>query len=302
MRVHATPTAALAAAALVVVACGGSDTASSSSASAVSGFLVVEAQNSTLLVGVDRVGLALFTSDHKAVNGATGVTLTIDGPGTTAPEQRPLEYIGPEYGAIPVYLGTARFPAAGRYRYVVEATLTGGVRATGQANVDVTTRSPNLPVGFHVPAQRQHILGDPGVTLNQLDSGVPKPDDWHTTTIADGLAQHRPMVLYFGQPGFCQTQTCGPTVQVLQKLCTQYCDKLLFEHIEVNFPAGPSGKAPENPVFTAFGFQSEPWVYFVNAGGVVADRFEGPVTIGELRSAADGTLAGHVPAVDVASG
>ncbi|TMC49428.1 MAG: thioredoxin family protein [Chloroflexi bacterium] len=302
MRVRATLTAVLAAAALAAVACGESNIASSSTASAVPGFLVVEAQNSMLLVGLDRVGVALFSSDRKAVNGATGVTLTIDGPGAAVPEQRPLEYIGPEYGSIPVYLGTARFPAAGRYRYVIDATLPGGVHATGQANVDVTTKSPSLPVGFQVPAARQHILGEPGVTLAQLDSGVPKPDDWHTATIADGLAQHRPMVLYFGQPGFCQTQTCGPTVQVLEKLCAQYCDKLLFEHIEVNFPAGPTGKAPENPVFTAFGFQSEPWVYFVNAQGVVADRFEGPVTIGELRSAADGTLAGHVPAVDVATG
>ena len=94
------------------------------------------------------------------MNGATRVTLTIDGPGAAVPVQRPLEYIGPEYGSIPVYLGTARFPAAGRYRYVVDATLSGGVHATGQANVDVTTKSPSLPVGFQVPAVRQHILGN----------------------------------------------------------------------------------------------------------------------------------------------
>ncbi len=31
----------------------------------------------------------------------------------------------------------------------------------------------------------------------------------------------------------------------------------------------------------------------------IADRFEGPVTIEQLRAAADGTLAGRVPAVDV---
>jgi hypothetical protein len=32
---------------------------------------------------------------------------------------------------------------------------------------------------------------------------------------------------------------------------------------------------------------------------VIADRFEGPVTVSDLASAADGTLAGKVPAVDV---
>jgi len=83
---------------------------------------------------------------------------------------------------------------------------------------------------------------------------------------------------------------------VLESLFPQYSDRFWFEHIEVHDPA--SGDA-YNPVYVGFGLQSEPWVYVVNSQGIVADRFEGPVTTDQLRAALDGTLAGKVPAVDV---
>jgi hypothetical protein len=136
------------------------------------------------------------------------------------------------------------------------------------------------------------------VTIGMVDSGNP-PDAWHAATVADGLAQHRPMVLYFGEPGFCKSRTCGPTVQILQQFAKTYGDRLLIEHIEDHFPAGPDESAQDNPGFTAFGLATDPWIYFVNADGVVADRFEGPVTVSDLSTAADGTLAGHVPAVQI---
>jgi hypothetical protein len=48
--------------------------------------------------------------------------------------------------------------------------------------------------------------------------------------------------------------------------------------------------------------KTDPWIYFVTRSGIVSDRFEGPVTVEELRGAADGTLAGRVPAVDIPAG
>jgi hypothetical protein len=129
-----------------------------------------------------------------------------------------------------------------------------------------------------------------------LDSAQP-PDDWHSQTVADGVRNHRPMVLFFGDPAYCPSRTCGPTHDILEQLCAVYCNRLLFEHIETYYPAGPPSTSKVNPAFTAFGLTSDPWVYFINANGVVADRYEGPVTLGELEQSAAGTLAGRVPAV-----
>ena len=293
---------------LLLAACGDAAApgAGQASPSASAPALVVSVQNSELLVGVDRLSVALFDTNRRPVVGASA-SFEVSSAGKTL-ETGPLQSVGAEYahsvgaefGGIPVYDGVARLPAADVVLLTVHATLRSGIVLTGQQSMAVTTQSRELPVGYKVPALRQPILGDPGVTIAQIDSGVP-PDDWHTTTIADGLAQHKPMILYFGEPGLCKSQTCGPTVVVLQKLCATYCGRFVFEHVEDHFPAGPDETSKDNPVFAAFGLQTDPWIFFVNANGVVSDRFEGPVTVAELATAADGTLAGHVPAVDIAA-
>jgi hypothetical protein len=282
--------------ALVLAACGQAAQGGGSGGTG-GGDLTLAPQNSTLLVGVNRISVALLDARQQPVNGAR-VTLEIDSDGA-AIASRPLDWIGPTYDNKPVYNGTANFPRSGTYTLVAHAILAGGSSRSGRASVTVTTHSPELPVGFKPPSVSQRILTDPGTKVTDLDSGVP-PDAWHTVTIAQGLAQHTPMLLYFGEPGFCVSEVCGPVVSVLEKLCTSYCDELTFEHIEVRVPPGAQG--PFNPAYVAFGLTSEPWIYFVNAAGVVADRFEGPVTLDELKGAAEGTLAGQVPAVDVTAG
>lgn len=279
---------------LLVAACG----SDSGTATPAPGDLNVIPQNTAYVVGVNRLSVALLDRDKNPVNGATGTSVDLEG-AAGAFETRPLEYVGPQYGAVPLYIGTARLPQTGQFRITVHTTLPGGRRDAGQAVITVAARGPEVPVGATVPAVRQALITDPGVKMADIDSGVP-PDAWHSATVADGLAQHRPMVLYFGEPGFCKSRTCGPTVQVLQTVCATYCDRMLFEHIEDNYPAGPDETSRANPAFTAFGLQTEPWIYFVNASGVVADRFEGPAIASQLAAAAEGTLQGRVPAVDVA--
>lgn len=282
----------------VLAACGEADTASTSSSQDASGpvKLQIEPTISELLTGIDRMGLALLDATGRPVTGAQ-VSMEVQGLGGVD-EHRPLKDIGPEYGGIPVYTGTASFPQVGVYKLLVSATLPGGRSGTGTIAVRVTDTGPGLAIGAKAPAVKQPIVGDPGVTVGMVDSGNP-PDAWHDTTVADGLAKHRPMVLYFGEPGFCKSRTCGPTVQILQQFAKTYGDRMLIEHIEDHFPAGPDENAKDNPGFSAFGLATDPWIYFVNAQGIIADRFEGPVTVSDLSTAADGTLAGRVPAVQI---
>ena len=231
---------------------------------------------------------------------ANSVTLEVRNATGQSVETRPLVNVGPEYGGIPVYLGLARFPDVGQFEYLVHGSV-GAHAVSGHAFVTVSLRGPEVAVGDHPPAVSQPILADPGVTIGLVDSGVP-PDSWHSATVAQGLAQHRPMVLYFGDPAFCPSKTCGPTRDILLQLCKQFCAQLLFEHIETYYPAGPPGpSAHVNAAFDAFGLQTDPFIYFVNASGVVSDRYEGPVTLDELTQSAQGTLAGSVPAVPLAA-
>jgi hypothetical protein len=284
--------AGLVCAGILLTACGGGSGGGDE--------LVVSPQNTDLLVGVSRVAIALNDKGGKPVTDAQ-VTLEIQGSGGTF-ETRQLTYVGHNYGDIPVYIGTAKFEQTGDFRFMVRAVLRDGRANSGSAVVKVKNHTAELPIGHNLSEVKtglqQRIATDPGVKLSDIDSGVP-PDDFHTTTVADALARHQPMVIYFGEPGRCPSATCGPTVQVLQQIHPQYRDRMVFIHIEIHDPA-PSEVF--NPIYVAFGLTSEPWIYFVNAQGVVADRFEGFVTPDELRTAADGTLAGKVPAVDLAIG
>jgi len=289
-----------------LAACGGSGSSGATPGGAQgAGALNISPQNSTLLVGVDRISVAILDADqHPVLDAAASVDIVGPtdqrGNGGQRLSTRPLQFIGAAYGNIPVYLGVARFPQTGTFTMVVHATMRDGRSDRGSAIVTVTTKSAELPVGFNVSAVqslRQRTAADVSGDLSQIDSGVP-PDSFHDATIADGLARHQAMILYFGEPGRCVSRTCGPTVQLLQQLAPQYPGRLLIEHIEVHDPA--PGEA-FNPVYVGFGLTSEPWVYFVNAQGVVSDRFEGPVSIEQLRDAAEGTLAGRVPAVDVSA-
>jgi len=300
-RRHACIAAAGVALAMVAAACGGGGTAAPAGATET---LAVSPQNSTFLIGVNRLSFALTTPDTKAVIGAVA-SWDLQRRGGTPVAHGTLQFIGPEYGQIPVYLGVGKFPETGEWEFLVRANMPGGSALDGHAFVNVTTQSPELPVGFSVTKAtnlKQRVARDVAGDLTQLDSAVKDgkadPDAFHDASIQDGLDQHKSMVLYFGEPGRCVSQTCGPTIQVLAKLYPQYRDQFLFEHIEVHDPA--SGNA-FNPVYVAFGLQSEPWVYVINSQGIVSDRFEGPLTVEQLKGALDGTLAGKVPAVDVST-
>jgi len=275
-----------------LAACGGDPSRQSGGEA-----LQVSPQNSTLLVGVNRVSIALLDSQQNPVS-VQKVTVQVMNPEGSSVESRPFQPIAAVYGGIPVYVGVISFPDVGQFEYVVSATSSSGAQVAGHAYVTVSARGSQVPVGAHAPPVQQAILGDPGVTISKIDSGVP-PDAWHSETVAQGLAQHRPMVLYFGDPSYCPSRTCGPTRTILQQLCAIDCGKLLFEHIETYYPAGPPASSKPNPAFLAFGLSSDPWIYFINANGVVADRYEGPVTLSELEESAAGTLAGRVPAVSL---
>jgi hypothetical protein len=288
--------AALAAASLTLTAlaaCGSSGDASTPPPEA----LQVSPQNSTLLKGVNRISIALLDAQQNPVR-VSDVVVRIANPAGTVVSAEPLQSIAAVYGGIPVYVGVVSFPDIGQYEYLVSARSPKGEAVSGHAFVTVQAKGPEVAVGAHVPLVRQPILGERGVTIAKVDSGVP-PDSWHSVTVAQGVAEHRPMVLYFGDPAYCPSRTCGPTHEILEQLCRQYCNRLLFEHIETYYPAGPPSTSRVNPAFLAFGLSTDPWVYFVNADGVVSDRYEGPVTLSELQQSAQGTLLGRVPAVSL---
>lgn len=107
------------------------------------------------------------------------------------------------------------------------------------------------------------------------------PCDMHDVSLADALAEGRPVVLQFATPAYCQTAVCGPSVEVLDAVRSEGdWGDVVFVHSEIYADAGQTLLEP----VAEFGLPSEPWLYAIDGEGVVVRRVDGPLL----------TLADHV--------
>ena len=127
--------------------------------------------------------------------------------------------------------------------------------------------------------------------MSLIDSTIP-PNDMHELSIADAIAQHRPALIVFATPAFCRSATCGPQVHAVQMLEPKYRDRIVFIHFEiyVDFKPDPNKKRL-NPILDEWHLDSEPWVFLIDAQGIIRYESEGSTASDEMRTAIDKLLA-----------
>jgi hypothetical protein len=179
-----------------------------------------------------------------------------------------------------VYVIHQTFDTPGIYK-VVAAARKGADSATTEAAFQVLAADPGTPVG--APAPPSHNLTAAQVSdISTIDTGVP-PDDMHYTSVADALAAHHPVVIFFGSPGFCQTKTCAPEASVVKVLEAKYRQKGVdFIHIETYKGGRPDANKTLNPEFDQWKLTTDPWVFVIDRGGKVAAKYDGPTTADEI--------------------
>jgi hypothetical protein len=146
-------------------------------------------------------------------------------------------------------------------------------------------------VGDPAPRSHNQTLQDVA-DVSFIDSGVP-PDDMHQLSIADAIAQHRPALVVFATPGFCSSATCGPQVRAVKALEPAYSSRLAFIHVEIyrDFKPDP-GKRRFTTTVLEWHLQSEPWVFLIDAAGVIRAEFEAATSSDDLQASIDRMLAG----------
>src|SRR5205807_874787 len=181
--------------------------------------------------------------------------------------------------------GTAAAPDTGASLPPLQARAVAAERgAASERRGPVRFPNPVVPaVGQAAPASHTPTTKDADPTT--IDSGRP-PDDMHQISIADAIAQHRPTLVIFASPAFCTSRICGPEVKVVQSLEPAYKDRLTFIHVEVyrDFAPDPS-KRQLAPAVLEWRLQSEPWIFLIDARGIIQTRFEGPTATDEVQAA-----------------
>jgi hypothetical protein len=183
-----------------------------------------------------------------------------------------------------VYVVHQTFDKPGFYSAIVQARKD-SLSTTTTAAFQVLASDPTPAVGTPAPRSRNPTK-DQVTDISTIDTGVP-PDDMHYISVADAIAAHHPVVIYFGSPGFCRSRTCGPEADVVKALEAKYRSRGIdFVHIETYKGGRPDNpdttKATTSPWFDEWHLTSDPWVFVVNANGNVAAKFDGPTAPREI--------------------
>jgi hypothetical protein len=166
----------------------------------------------------------------------------------------------------------------------VQARFPDGTSMTQRIGFQVVANSPTLKPGMKAPALATRTAADVGGNLRMISSAPqPNPSFYHQS-LAQAMANGKPTALLFATPLFCQTRLCGPSYDVIDHLQQRYGNALNFVHVEVytGLPNPAETNWQLDPAMTAFGVQTEPWLFLIDKTGTIIYRVEGLFTEGKI--------------------
>jgi hypothetical protein len=235
-------------------------------------------------VGENRVVFGLADSTGQKAIATPDRTLSIgyNGPTGQAIAPAPQAFIWAVEGVNGVYVGRATFPAAGKWTADFTTAAPGSPSLTLTFSFDVLDRSPVVSVGDAAPSVKTPTLADVGGDVAKISSDATPVKRFYETSEADALAAKKPFVLIFATPKFCQTATCGPTLDRLKPVAAAHPEMTFInvEPYQLQYTDGQlqpvltgSDLTPVEAT-TAFKLTTEPYVFVVGADGKVSATFE----------------------------
>ncbi|MDQ3751786.1 MAG: hypothetical protein M3333_02700 [Actinomycetota bacterium] len=240
--------------------------------------------SSEIVVGRNRLLVGLLSGENDAPIASPGIDMAISFFDLAKSARTPvttekMDFVWTQKPRTGLYVEEVTFDSAGRWG--AEVTLDGeGVDEIVRANFDVTERASTPAVGERPPAVDTPTAGD--VTRLGAISTDSHPDPrFYKMSIAEALRSGRPSVVTFATPEFCESATCGPTLDIVKKVSKGFPD-MSFVHVEP-YRLPIRGEREVVPAAIRWGLPTEPWVFAVDSEGRVAAKFEGIVGAQELR-------------------
>jgi hypothetical protein len=277
----------------LAVACGGDekDTTPSETAgpTAVSGKFNPRPGNSELVVGPNRVAIAVTNEQNEPLLGGPENSVQVAFDGGESEEAAFVEAI-PDTSGFWVLRHT--FDAAGQLPAVI--TVTSGDNTqdiTVTFEIQATSETPMI--GASAPPTDNPTLASQPNT-KQLTTDTDPNDAFYQLTVTEALAAQKPFVVVFATPAFCQTALCGPVLENVKAVQPEFADSVNFIHIEPYALDAEGGLAEGQLTATQstndWHLRFEPWIFVVGADGKISDRFEGSASPEELRASIQGAL------------
>jgi hypothetical protein len=214
------------------------------------------------------------------------------------------------------YVAYPTFDKPGNWGVEIQTQLSGQAEpSVSKQRLEVKDRS-NVPIVGQPAISTKTLTVKDVPDIAQLSSGTQVDPAMYQVSLDQALINGKPTALLFATPAFCKTATCGPSLDVMQGLQKQYGDKVNFIHSEVyKYPfdqsvqlqqdatqkAAKENRAPTpdelsaglSDAMVAWKIDSEPWLFLIDAKGMVAGRYEGGITKEELGPALEKLIAGQ---------
>jgi hypothetical protein len=284
-----------------VAACAPAPTASPSvapSGGAASDDIYPVMISSELVVGENRV---LFSfQDASGVPIAKPdrtVELAFTGPNGENVSAENGQFIWSIENEVGIFVSHVTFPSAGKWTASFTTVAPGSPEQTIPFSFDVKTTASTVQKGQPAPSVDTPTLADVGGDVTKISTDTSPDKAFYETSVADALAAHKPFVLVFATPKFCQTKTCGPTLDKVKEVAAKHPD-ITFINVEpyqledVSGQLQPKLDANGNlqavPATVAYGLVTEPFVFVVGGDGKVKASFELIFTPAEIDAALQG--------------
>ena len=190
---------------------------------------------------------------------------------------------GASAGVGGIYVATITTPAPGKYWFMAEPV--GGTKIQALGNVVVARKSAAPSVGDRAIPSKTPTLASTGGDLTALTTSRRPDRALYRTSVAQAIKASQPLVVAFATPQFCQTRTCGPTVDVVSAVrkSQSASSRVQFVHVEVYADNDPAKGV--NRWVKEWRLPTEPFTYVVDRTGVIRTKLEGAYSVAELRRA-----------------
>jgi hypothetical protein len=192
------------------------------------------------------------------------------------------------------YVASVTFPEAGDWGAEFTTTAAGEAPEKVRMTFEVATSTSVVRVGDPAPASETPTAASVGGELARISTDKSPDPAFYQLSVKDALAAGNPVVLIFATPKFCASAQCGPTLDRVKPLATEFPTVTFInaEPYELAYKDGGlqpvldtgGSLKPTRAVFE-WGILSEPWVFVVDRKGIVTGSFEGVLGIDELRAA-----------------
>ncbi len=183
-----------------------------------------------------------------------------------------------------IYVATLELPRTGKQWVVIQPR---GVRYQGFQILDVKAKPTAVAVGEKAPPSNNPTLATK--SASEITTSRPPDTELLRYSVAESVKAKAPFVVTFATPAFCESRTCGPTVDVVEAVRKRFEAKgIRFIHVEIYEDNLPGNGV--NRWVKEWKLPTEPWVFVVDRNGVVRDRFEGAISVAELEQSVRSNL------------